>query len=225
MKKIRTLLIKADTRISVPEIPLFRGAVINLLDGACSLYHNHGAGDGVLYRYPLIQYKRINQRGAILGIEQGTEVLGEFLSKSGSVLAIGEREAEYGIVDISARQCLIQVWDEQFEYQIRKWLPFNAENYRAYSAADGLSDRIHLLESILTGNLLSFAKGVGETISSTIVCTITMLGGPVLYTYKGVRMMGFDAVFKTNIFLPDYIGLGKGVSLGFGTIKQKRHEQ
>lgn len=225
MKKIRTLLIKADTRISVSEIPLFRGAVINLLGGACSLYHNHGAGDGVLYRYPLIQYKRINQRGAILGIEQGTEVLGKFLSKSGSVLAIGEREAEYGIVDISARQCLMQVWDEQFEYQIRKWLPFNAENYRAYSAADGLSDRIHLLESILTGNMLSFAKGVGETISSTIVCTITVLEPPVLYTYKGVRMMGFDAVFKTNISLPDHIGLGKGVSLGFGTIKQKRHEQ
>lgn len=225
MKKIRTLLIKSDTRLSVSELPLFRGAVINSLEDDCSLYHNHGAGDGVLYRYPLIQYKRINQRGAILGIEQGTEVLGGALSKSGSTFKIGERVVEFDITDISARQYLIQVWDEQFEYQIRKWLPFNAENYRAYSAADGLSDRIHLLESILTGNLLSFAKGVGETISSTIVCTITMLESPVLYTYKEVRMMGFDAVFKTNISLPDYIGLGKGVSLGFGTIKQKCHEQ
>ena len=30
--------------------------------------------------------------------------------------------------------------------------------------------------------------------------------------------MSFDVEFKANVSLPDYIGLGKGVSLGFGTV-------
>lgn len=33
-------------------------------------------------------------------------------------------------------------------------------------------------------------------------------------------MMGFDIRFKSNVSLPDYIGLGKGVSIGFGMIKR-----
>jgi hypothetical protein len=33
--------------------------------------------------------------------------------------------------------------------------------------------------------------------------------------------MSFDAEFKTNVSLPDYIGLGKGVSLGMGTVVRK----
>ena len=32
-------------------------------------------------------------------------------------------------------------------------------------------------------------------------------------------MEGFDMKFKTNVQLPQYIGLGKGVSLGFGEIR------
>jgi len=33
-------------------------------------------------------------------------------------------------------------------------------------------------------------------------------------------MLAFNIEFKTNVFLPNFIGLGKGVSIGFGTIKQ-----
>ena len=37
---------------------------------------------------------------------------------------------------------------------------------------------------------------------------------------KGVRMVGFKGTFAVNFELPDYIGLGKSVSRGFGTIKR-----
>ncbi|MFW5721489.1 MAG: CRISPR-associated endonuclease Cas6 [Bacteroidota bacterium] len=41
-------------------------------------------------------------------------------------------------------------------------------------------------------------------------------------TYKDVKHQTFDVSFKTNIFLPEYIGLGKGVSIGFGTVKTRK---
>ena len=34
-------------------------------------------------------------------------------------------------------------------------------------------------------------------------------------------MMAFDIEFMSNVTVPDFIGLGKGVSLGFGTICRK----
>jgi hypothetical protein len=37
---------------------------------------------------------------------------------------------------------------------------------------------------------------------------------------KGVGMTGYKGMFAVNFELPDYIGLGKSVSRGFGTIKR-----
>jgi hypothetical protein len=34
--------------------------------------------------------------------------------------------------------------------------------------------------------------------------------------------MGFNVNFKTNLFLPNFIGLGKGVSKGYGVVLQER---
>jgi hypothetical protein len=36
--------------------------------------------------------------------------------------------------------------------------------------------------------------------------------------YKGISFAAFDVLFKTNVSLPNYTGLGKGVSHGFGTV-------
>jgi hypothetical protein len=34
--------------------------------------------------------------------------------------------------------------------------------------------------------------------------------------------MGFNVNFKTNLFLPNFIGLGKGVSKGYGVVLQEQ---
>lgn len=131
---------------------------------------------------------------------------------------IGEREEDFKIADINANNYLIQVWDGEFDYRLNKWLPFNSENFAEYKAMDSLTDKVALMEKILTGNILSFAKGLGITLTSNVSCRISSIAGQRLSIYKGVKMMSFDIVFKTNVSLPNYIGLGKGVSLGFGTI-------
>jgi hypothetical protein len=38
-------------------------------------------------------------------------------------------------------------------------------------------------------------------------------------------MQAFDVEFKTNVSLPDYIGLGKGASTGFGVVVKKREKK
>lgn len=37
--------------------------------------------------------------------------------------------------------------------------------------------------------------------------------------FKGIPMNGFKGEFTVNFQIPDFFGLGKGVSQGFGTVK------
>jgi|GEM_PF-1567873 hypothetical protein len=37
---------------------------------------------------------------------------------------------------------------------------------------------------------------------------------------KQQKFLAFDIRYRCNVFLPDYVGLGKGVSLGLGTVSQ-----
>ena len=122
---------------------------------------------------------------------------------------------------VDARQTLVQVWDTEFRYTLRKWLPLSSDNYRTYQSLEGIVEQCSFLQNILIGNILSFCKGVGITIAQEIKCVITQIMETRTYTYKGVKMQGFDVEFKTNVSLPDYIGLGKGVSLGFGTVMRR----
>ena len=43
--------------------------------------------------------------------------------------------------------------------------------------------------------------------------------------YKGTKLMAFDAEFRSNVSLPDFVGLRKGVSLGMGTVVRRYDEE
>jgi hypothetical protein len=40
---------------------------------------------------------------------------------------------------------------------------------------------------------------------------------------KGRTVLGFNAIFTSNVFIPKYIGLGKSASLGFGVVTQPKN--
>ena len=221
MNRINVLIVKFKNEISTEEIKYFRGAIIEAVgEENALLFHNH-IGNEFRYKYPLIQYKRIRGKAAIVCIGEGTEEIGRFFSTCNMEVQIGRRTAHLEIDSVKADRCLVQVWDDMFAYHLRKWLPLNQENYAKYMALESLAEKYAMLEQMLTGNLLSFAKGVGIHFEKQVECKITAMDEPRLITYKGVKMMAFDAEFKSNVSLPDYVGLGKGVSLGMGTVVRK----
>lgn len=215
---VNTLLIRFQNEIENREVALLRGAVINAVDNSDVLFHNHADGDGFRYAYPLIQYKRIGGKAAITCIGEGTEAIGKFFSSCNFDVVLGNRNMTLEVESVRAHKTLVQVWDSVFTYHLRKWLPLNQENYRRYEALDSIVERYAFLERLLTGNILSFAKSMGVYFDKRVECKITSADEPRIVNYKGVKMMSFDVEFKSNVSLPDYIGLGKGVSLGFGTV-------
>lgn len=75
--KLPILIIQFANEITSQEIQLFRGAVIASLNEKDILFHNH-TEDGVVYRYPRIQYKRIHKKAAIVCLKEGIKSIGEF---------------------------------------------------------------------------------------------------------------------------------------------------
>lgn len=219
MKKIKILCVRFRNELRPFEIEMFRGAVLDKLQETASvLFHNH-VGDGFRYSYPLIQYKCLGGQAAIVCLEEGTEAIGELFSSGDFCFRIGDRMVDMKIDSIKPRQVLVQLWDTLFTYRLTGWLPFNEENYHAFQSMESLADRYAFLEQKLTGNILSFAKGMGIYFEDRVVCKILEAYDPYLIRYKGVRMTAFNIRFKSNLSLPDGIGLGKGVGLGNGILR------
>ncbi len=223
--KQRLLILRFKNKIYQEEVSQLRGAINDLLkDKNNVLFHNH-EGDNFRYSYPLIQYKRINQCAAMVCINEGTEAIGLLLMQVDFHCQLGHHEVELEIDTVKANQFLIQTWDSNFTYTIRKWLPLNQENYPDYTKLEGIGEKCQFLERILTGNILSMGKCLGIHFDNEVNCKILNMDEPTLIRYKNVKMMSFDLEFKTNVSLPDYVGLGKGASTGFGMVVQKREKK
>lgn len=216
---MRIPIIKIEFQEHIPpsEIQWFRGVIINL-SGHNQLFHNH-MDEGFKYVYPKVQYKLIDGRAAVTGIGESVPYL-RFLFSGISILPckMGNRFRNLHIASIEEREEEVGLTDCFHTYRIENWLPLNSRNYKDYCDAEGLIARMVMLEKILTGNILSFAKGIGLFFDSKISCVIEDLHATGNMEYKGVGLMSFSATFKTNVSLPLWIGLGKSSSLNHGII-------
>lgn len=217
-KKIKVLSILFDTQLRSYEIPAFRGAMVEKVGRREVLFHNH-LPDGLRYSYPLIQYKVIGGKPAIICIEEGVDQIHKYFEKKDWSIIIGDRTLDMKIASLNMNYYTLQAWDSWFDYRISNWLALNQENWKKYNETDSLTQRIEFLESILKGNILSFAKGIEWTVDNTIEVMISSLGEAVSIRLKSYKVIAFNANFSTNVFLPNFIGLGKGTSKGFGVVK------
>lgn len=219
MNTIRLATVLFDTKIASAEIPYFRGSVIRLSEGN-ALFHNHCA-EGFHYAYPLVQYKRIKGCAALMGINQGAEALAELFGGRPSLsFSLGNRQTVMNVAVIRSEKFAVVCDEASRTYAICRWLPLNGTNYRIYQQTESLAERISMLEKILVGNILSFAKGVGIFFERPVICRIQQLEASGLVDYKGVELMSFSARFSCNVSLPEDIGLGKSASMSNGIVKR-----
>lgn len=190
------------------------------------LFHQHKEDGSLRYKYPLIQYKIINKKPVVLGLKEGAELIVEnFLSIERLVL--GDREYINPSSRLKVENEDIKVVTKydmpNFKYTfISPWLGLSQSNYREYIQnvkGENKDRKINFLKGILTGNILSFAKGLDWWIEEKVIAVPSLKEIPV--KFKGEEMIGFIGSFYSNVYLPEYIGLGKSSSRGFGTIKRE----
>ncbi len=218
MYRLPTIVIQFENEIDTIAIPHFRGAVIASLEKKDILFHNHDE-DKLRYSYPLIQYKRIHKKAAVMGIGKGIEVVSQLLSVRDFNYQIGTENVEMKMDTVNAYDNEIALTEgANCQYRLRNWLPLNSGNYAKYQNSESLIERIAILERVLVGNILSFLKGIDLHLEEQLELRITDITGQRAITYKKVKLMGFDVEFKANITLPQYIGIGKNASVGCGVV-------
>lgn len=217
MENIRVVIATFKNIISEEEIPYFRGSIIRLSENN-PFFHNH-LGDGYRYAYPLIQYKLIDGHATIVGINEGGNAIEAlFENRSWYDCMLGNRPVKMELIGIRSELFAVRCEKRDFVYTLQRWLPLNHENYQSYLTLDGLAEQIVMLERILLGNILSFAKGIGVFFEDPIICRILQLHDNKPYGYKNVEFMSFSVTFRTNVALPCYIGLGKSVAKNNGVV-------
>ncbi len=220
MIKIRFLKIQFDTEIEAYEIPAFRGAVIAKAGNEHIIFHNHLNDREFLYGYPVIQYKRIGKNPAIICIDYGVEEIHHLFNNTNMEIVVGQRPVSLVVKNLQMQQYNLQVWEKHFDYRLYNWLALNQENYEKFQALKDELSQTLFLENILKANIISFAKGVKWDVDKQISVRIDEIIKSKTVPYKQQKLSAFDIRFRSNVFLPDFVGLGKGVSLGFGTVSQ-----
>ncbi|WP_321429178.1 CRISPR-associated endonuclease Cas6 [uncultured Methanolobus sp.] len=77
---------------------------------------------------------------------------------------------------------------------------------------------LKLLRKILVGNLLSMSKSLNYKVPGQIKCDVDLAETRI--EHKNRNFVAFNGFFMSNFNIPDYLGIGKAVSMGFGTVRK-----
>ncbi len=214
-----------QTIIRFPEITLkhrdahkLRGFFGNLFKEHSPLLHNHYDDGKVRYGYPLVQYKVIDKVPMLTGFGEGSRLLIELFLKirdldiEGNRFIINSKNIENRIYELDG---LFKLYEYEFK---TLWMALNQKNFGIYRNLKTEEEKKDLLNKQLQNNILSFYKGIGYRVSERIMVKGNFKGKTTLF--KNKKMLAFDGNFVVNAVLPDYAGIGKSTSRGFGTVKK-----
>lgn len=214
---VLNLILKTDKPI-IEDASKLRGYIGNKFI-EYPILHNHGP-TGSIYQYPRIQYKVFEGTPIIMGINEGVEVLKTI---SGELNELKLAQNSYRINEIQMNQMNqdLMATRENYHYKfISNWIPFNQDNYQDYMSINNFREKKLFINSILVGNVLSMCKYLEYVVDRELLVHSYLDEKQTFY--KSIMHKGFSGEFTINFKIPDYFGLGKGVSHGFGTIKQSK---
>lgn len=212
-------------KVQFPEIELrtrdahkLRGYFGNLFKEHSPLLSNHYEDGSLRYRYPLVQYKVIEKTPVLIGINDGGKLLTHLFLKikalniDGNTYAIQSKNISSISQDIGFSENL-------HEYLFKTlWLALNQKNHKKYSQLKDEAEKDDMLRSILVGHVLSFFRNTGVELDQTQRLMAKLKVFQKQTKFKDKSMLAFSGSFVINAILPDFIGLGKSVSRGFGTV-------
>ncbi len=185
------------------------------------LLHNHDLKTGkVIYRYPAIQFKIADKNFSIFSYgDKAIEIMKRIFLNSHEIRVDNKKMKIYQ-TNLDVNSAEIGISEEFFLYAFfSPWIALNQKNYNEYVKLDSKEEKTEKLNSILINNIISFCKFAGYTIPEKIQIKSRFCEVPV--NLKSLTHIAFKGDFMANFKLPDYLGLGKSSSRGYGCIKRK----
>ena len=180
--------------------------------------HNH-LGDKFLYAYPMIQYKILKGAPLIIAMQDAIPTLHNAIMHTEEII-IADTAYSCNDIDIKLDTRELGLSNKMNKYVfLNPWVCLNQANYNKYKHLNN-EEKNTFLDKILIGNILSMCKGLGINIDKEIIVNTNVR--EVSSNFKNNKMISFYGEFYANFNIPNYFGIGKSVSRGFGMIKQIR---
>ena len=213
-----------QTIIRFPEIQLatrdahkLRGYFGRVFQEHSPLLHNHLESGVSAYRYPLVQYKVIDKVPTLVGLNEGADLLinlflkMKFIEIEGVKHLVNQKNIESKTLEIGLDSDL-----HSYRFQTL-WMALNQENHQRY-IANSPAQQQKQLNTLLQNNILSYFKAMNYWVNGQVMA-MTQQVVERETKFKDQTMIAFQANFVTNAVLPSFVGIGKSVARGFGSLE------
>ena len=168
------------------------------------------------FLYPRIQVKILNEQIYLVGIKDGAEPVLE-MTKELELLNFGN--ITFNILDIDVEENIdhFKQVDQLLSYRfVSPWVALSKNTQNRYKSLKN-KDRTAFLNRLLGQNLVFLAREVGIEINDKVYTKLRLESLFPKQVYEN-SWGSFSGEFQTNFILPNYIGLGNGITRGYGAI-------
>tara|TARA_B100000287_G_scaffold383735_1_gene389715 strand:- start:371 stop:1351 length:981 start_codon:yes stop_codon:yes gene_type:complete len=168
------------------------------------------------YLYPRVQVKILHEQIYIVGIKEGVEPVMSLIDNVKSfnfgniTINIDKYEIEENIDQFKVTERLLR-----YKF-ITPWIALNKSTGGKYRFSSD-DEKFLFLNKLLGQNLLFIAKELGEEIKTKIY-TKVIIDNKMPEKIDDNGWGAFTGQFKTNFILPNYTGLGNGITRGYGAL-------
>ena len=168
------------------------------------------------FLYPRAQVKILNEQIYLIGIHEGVEPV---LSLYDSL-----KELNFGNITFEIEDCDVETYDNQFipsneliKYRfITSWVALNKITGAKYKSLDD-KEKLSYLNKLLGQNIIFLANELGIKFEEDILTKVKVSSfNPEAIDEN--KWGSFSGEFETNFILPSFMGIGNGITRGYGTI-------
>ncbi|MFQ6675128.1 MAG: CRISPR-associated endonuclease Cas6 [Fidelibacterota bacterium] len=168
------------------------------------------------FLYPRVQVKILNEQIYFVGIKEGVEPI-QSIARKLKIMNFGNITFEVDGVEVEVSENRFAPAGRLIRYTfLTPWIALNDTNLAKYRYMYG-DERVKFLSRLLSQNIVFLAKEMGLDLHTKVY---SKLGLESLYPkmVDDGQMGAFQGEFRTNFVLPNFLGMGNGITKGYGVL-------
>ena len=180
--------------------------IVPMMDGT---YRNR-------FLYPRVQIKILNEQIYMVGINEGVDPIIE-LTERLDILDFGNITFQVFDTEVDTKDDQFRPVGRLIRYRLlTPWVALNQITGSRYRILNNM-ERIGFLNRLLGQNIVFLAREMGIELQEKIFTKVNLTSlfpKPVDERNWGA----FSGEFRTNFLLPNYLGIGNGITRGYGAV-------
>lgn len=168
------------------------------------------------FLYPRVQVKILNEQIYIVGIGEGVDSI-KIIAPKMDTLDFGNITFQIEDTEVEEHNDRFQPMNKLIRYRfVTPWVALNQTTGSRYRNLNNV-DRVNFLNKLLGQNIVFMAREMGMELEENIFTKVSL--SSLFPKQVDENSWGaFDGEFRANFMLPNYLGIGNGITRGYGTL-------